>query len=780
MSKAGTLSFLSQKAKGYVIDPYLIFTVNEWRLDRSVLLNRIKNSGIGPIVIVRSSAVTEDTIEGQPPGTFRSELNIPLNSTRSLSNAIESVIQSYEKIPSIKFQFEKNEVIVQRQLLRSCLSGVLTSRVLETGAPYYLIEYDDVSGNTDTVTSGKGCSKVYILRNRKITTLPWNTLIKAAKNIEKILDDKQLVIEFAVDENNEVHVFQARRMRLPKTQAFVSEKKIEEIIKNAETKIRRSKSIAFSDMADWNPAEMLGDFPKPLEISLYENLITDNVWCKARASLGYKDLGCKRLMQTIAGKPFIDVNFSAKSLIPKSLPSSISRRLINNRLEFLKKHPELHDKVEFDVFYTCGDVAVPPRTESLIASNFTQSEVTLIENSLKSLTRTVLTDYPKLISDDINKRNKLLDWYRNNHTLIKESEIGLLIQHLRTGLIICRDLGVFPFARLARLAFIGRDLIERLIAANCVSVEWADDFWQSIKTIATEVAQAFTDLKSGNTDSATFNNRFGHLRPHTYDITSPRYDQVNFQVHSISTSRTESKTSDFNYERQTLKTISKALEKAGYPSDPYSFLNFVSLSFREREQSKFDFTIVLSHCIESVARIGNLIGLTRLELSYLTIGDILEVTETDSTSVMYEKWFNKIVERKELWENAKYVQLPSVIFNRQDLLIVKNINSKPNFITTHNIKGEVIELGNSIGDTNLQLIGKIVAVDAADPGFDWLFSHKIAALVTKYGGAASHMAVRCAEFGIPAAIGCGDDLYSKIVSCEKIEMDCREGKIIFL
>lgn len=780
MSKAKTLCFLSQKAKGFVIDPYLIFTVNEWRLDKGVLLSRIVNSGIGPVVIVRSSAVTEDTIEGQPPGTFRSELNIPINSIESISNAIESVIQSYEKVPLDKSLFEMNEVIIQRQLLDPILSGVLTSRVLETSAPYYFIEFDDVSGFTNTVTGGGSCKKLHIFRNAKGIVPPWDAVIKAAKSVERILNNKQLVIEFAISKDDEVHVFQARHLRLPKSQILISEKKIESLIKSADQIIGQANSTAFSDMSDWNPAEMLGEHPKPLDISLYEYLITNNIWCKARASLGYKDLRNKHLMQTIACKPFINVEYSAKSLIPKSLPRAISQRLIDNRLEFLKKNPELHDKVEFDVFYTCGDVVSPPRTENLLQSNFTESEVRLIESTLKSLTKTILNDYSNYISEDIAKTKILLDWFDNNRNSINESEIPLLIQHLRAGLIMCRDFGVLPFARLARLAFVGRDLVERLIAANCLSTEWANEFWKSIKTVVADVAQAFTDLKAGKIDHSTFNQRFGHLRPHTYDITSPRYDQVNFQFYSNSTTKSEYKPTNFQPQEYVLKAISKNLKKADYPDDPYNFLNFVAASFKEREQSKFDFTVVLSHCIEIVARVGNILGLTRFELSYLRIDDILEIKESDSVSFILKRWSKKITERKAKWESAKYMHFPSVIFEAQDLMVIKTIYSKPNFITTRKVEGEVIKLGNSIMDNDVQFNNKIVAIDAADPGFDWLFSHQIAALVTKYGGAASHMAVRCAEFGIPAAIGCGEDLYGKIISCERVEIDCREKTIAFL
>ena len=65
----------------------------------------------------------------------------------------------------------------------------------------------------------------------------------------------------------------------------------------------------------------------------------------------------------------------------------------------------------------------------------------------------------------------------------------------------------------------------------------------------------------------------------------------------------------------------------------------------------------------------------------------------------------------------------------------------------------------------------------ADPGYDWIFSHPINGLITLYGGVASHMAIRCAEFNMPAAIGCGNLLYNKIKSSKKIILDCKNKKI---
>ena len=75
--------------------------------------------------------------------------------------------------------------------------------------------------------------------------------------------------------------------------------------------------------------------------------------------------------------------------------------------------------------------------------------------------------------------------------------------------------------------------------------------------------------------------------------------------------------------------------------------------------------------------------------------------------------------------------------------------------------------------------GKIVAIPNADPGFDWIFSHNIAGLITQYGGANSHMAIRCAELGIPAAIGIGDKQYEGLHE-GRLMLDCEKGLLKYV
>ena len=122
----------------------------------------------------------------------------------------------------------------------------------------------------------------------------------------------------------------------------------------------------------------------------------------------------------------------------------------------------------------------------------------------------------------------------------------------------------------------------------------------------------------------------------------------------------------------------------------------------------------------------------------------------------------------------KALNLPDIITEYTDIHIYQQLKSKPNFVTKNKIVSDLVCLDDN---TDQVITNKIVMIESSDPGFDWIFTHKIAGLVTMYGGANSHMAIRCAEFNIPAAIGCGAAIYAQLADKNMIEIDC-VGEII--
>ena len=99
------------------------------------------------------------------------------------------------------------------------------------------------------------------------------------------------------------------------------------------------------------------------------------------------------------------------------------------------------------------------------------------------------------------------------------------------------------------------------------------------------------------------------------------------------------------------------------------------------------------------------------------------------------------------------MKLPATISDIGHLDLHHESAARPNFVTRKIVTGRVVT-SKCLFSTDLR--DSIIVVESADPGWDWLFSNKIAGLITCYGGANSHMAIRAAELSLPAAIGVGE------------------------
>ena len=781
-SKANVLEFLKDSVEKSTIENLYYFTINDWNQNQELILDKIKTRfSTSKKIIIRSSAIGEDSVENSFAGTYESILDISPKSIHEIKNGIEYVKKSYTKNGNVSIN---NQILIQNQSTNITSGGVIFTKTPDTGSPYYIINFED-GGTTTKTTHGLSNKIIKIHRNVKISKLEkrWKSLITSVKELEVLCNSNTLDIEFGITNSFQVVIFQVRPLTsINKIHDKNFSKNISNQIKQNQTKFLKlikkrkipSKNFILSDMTDWNPAEIIGNNPNNLSYSLYSYLITDNVWSKSRKILGYHDVGKTKLMIRFGNKPYIDVNASFNSLIPQNFSKQLTKKLLNFFSIKLKENPHLHDKVEFEILFTCYDFMIDKRLSELKKYDFSTKEISQIKENLHDFTKNILLNGEKMI---FNCQNQLEIMIQSRTEIIKKLENPKIIHKdkiilLKQLLDDCKDFGTTSFAIMARLSFIGTILLKSFQDFSKSKFIF-DNFLYTLSTPLTEIQNDFVDYKNKKISKYNFLRKYGHLRPGTYDITNLPYSENDTFLSEINFTK-KNKHKKLNFDD---KEISKLLLKELNITSSLSIMDFISTVIIQREKFKFEFTKNLSLILELIASIGKSSKFSRDEISNLDINTILKSKNLKKSKIIIE-WRKKINSQKTIKLINNNLILPQLIKSNDDFEIINYHTSKPNYITTKIIKNFILELNTN---TKLSLIeNSILLIENADPGYDWIFSKNPAGLITKYGGVASHMSIRCAEIGLPAAIGCGELLFEKLKSSMKIQLDCKNQQIFVL
>lgn len=125
--------------------------------------------------------------------------------------------------------------------------------------------------------------------------------------------------------------------------------------------------------------------------------------------------------------------------------------------------------------------------------------------------------------------------------------------------------------------------------------------------------------------------------------------------------------------------------------------------------------------------------------------------------------------KKQLRENGLTNDICELYASAKDVLQFYYPDSEPNYITSQQTVGEVYVLEAANGVENLR--DKTVLIPSADPGYDWILSHRIKGFITMFGGANSHMAIRAGELSIPAVVGTGAKNFERYRNARMLEID---------
>ena len=780
-TKADTLKQLIKLVKQSKIEKIYAFTVEEWQNSRITILKHVSNS-FNKKIIVRSSAVGEDSATSSQAGSYESILNVNASSKREISNAINSVISSY-KIKNNRNN--QNQILIQSQTLNVVISGVVFTRTPDVGSPYFVINFEEGKLTTGVTKGSIGnTTKIFRKINHKLIPQKWANLIVSIKEIEKIVNSDKLDIEFGITKNNQVVIFQVRPLTSIKRESKdIPDNDISKIILKSKKQFKKlnnplqlygNKTI-FSDMADWNPAEIIGNNPNILDYSLYDFLIMKNSWSIGRAKLGYQNVKPYRLMRKFGSKPYVDTRGSFNSLIPDGINQKLKKKLVNFYLKKLTNNPHLHDKVEFDILFTCYDFTLPSRLSELKINGFSKFEISEIEKALLKLTIEIIEKFPKITSNCLSLTNKMSDNRKKIKSNLQHSSTTKnLVASVEQLLNDCKKFGAIPFSTMARIAFIGSIMLKSLQKQGYLENSFVENFMNSISSPLSEIQDDMNAVINKKLTKKQFLKKYGHLRPGTYDITANRYDIQKKFFDNVKFLKIGKKNT------RNIKTanLDQIFLEHNLKSNTWDFLNFVKESLVKREQLKFEFTKNLSYALELIAEIGTKLNFSREEMACLDIKTILKL-KNHSFSQIRDVWTRKINQEKIKKTFNDYVVLPSLIFSENDFEIIQYNIAEPNYITNKKLTSEIIHL-KYFDEIITDLNNKIILIENADPGYDWIFTKNPSALITKYGGVASHMSIRCAEMGLPAAVGCGEILFEKLKSAHKILLDCKNKEILIL
>jgi len=743
-TKAETLEKLKLSGikNGYFLDQYK-FTVYDWNTSQDSILEKITKQFQDSCIVVRSSCFAEDRSDYSSAGKYESQLAVDC-SYDSIKRSVRKVIQSYDVD-----NFSKDQLLVQKFLNNIDYSGVAFSRMIENNGPYISINISSV--DTTQVTSGNSCHEFFIHRNNTHLVKENNLkkIVECLLEIENLLNYNFIDMEFAIVKQK-LYILQVRPLVIKNKEC--NDNLINKFLDQSNYVINKSfnkKNQIFSLMSDWNPAEIIGKLPSKLSSSIYKYIITDSNWALSRKIDNYKKVNGPLLIN-ILGTDYVDVNKSIQSFIPSKIPDDISIKIEEKAYNALCENPSLHDKLEFEIIPTCIDLNWEKWSnyfkETLSIKELDIYKKILIKNTRDIMNETIKSSYQKSIKELI--KVEVVD---PKEKIIIAIE---LIDKIKNTLAV-------EFARSARRAFIVSSWLKSGLEKNIISKRAELGFYKSLHTISSEFIE---DISNKNFSKDAIYKKYGHLRPSSYDIQSKCYLEREL-VNNLIKDQRENLDNDEDikaWEEEKSNLINKIKILLNLESN-----EFVEKIMKEnvilRERNKFEFTKLLSSALELIANYLNSLGINRKSASNLNLQTLKDIAFSkngvDLDKSLLEKEIKLNAENRVLFG---FINKPEIIISGKELLFDRSINCRPTFIGTKVIEATILKLDSIQDEKKLDLNNKIILIENADPGYDFIFGYKIKGLITMYGGSNSHMTIRCSELNVTAVIGLGHKRYSEI------------------
>ena len=546
-------------------------------------------------VIVRSDSEFEDSFNESNAGKFLSIGPVNKKNKKELKEAIEAVLNSYPVLN------DDSRVLIQNYVAEIKSSGVITTRILQNGAPYICISISEGS-NSDEVTSGNSNKLKNIYIHKDIEKLTgkykkYQKILNLVKELIEYISYDLLDIEFATDEKGKIYLLQVRPL-VVKTKLEDNKAELLKNIRYFQQLQNKSKSIfgsrtVLSNMSDWNPAEMLGESPNFLSLSIYKTFITNDSWYKQRKEFGYKGVVKDRLMFNFGNKCYIDVRASLNSFLTKSLSEDECEKIIDYQIDKLIENPELHDKIEFEIAETAYIFGLEQKINERYKDILTKQTISNWINDLKMLEN----NYLKIL----NKNNKKITYFYNQ----LNSSMDFFDKKIING--IKKNMAV-PFSHHARLAFIYFSHLNNFVKNEVISESEKQNLLNKLNTISSQFSKDLYDLKNKKMSYKKFISIYGHVRPNNYDLYSKNIRDEGKEFVDFLTENLQKEDNQDIDIQNTLKKIDKYLYLQRYNFSSSEWHNLFEGSIISRENSKFMYSKAIDLTLNQIKQSHNKIN----------------------------------------------------------------------------------------------------------------------------------------------------------------------------
>jgi hypothetical protein len=701
-----------------------------WIERREAALDFIGKQSDGALVAVRSDRADEDALQSSNAGHYRTCLHVDASDRHQVGAAVDAVFASYGHPRAAE------EVFIQRQIAPVRDAAVASTHAVPDGAAYYVLSIAP-GPRSDEVTRGStDVDTWYLARDpvrREALPQRWRAYLDALIEVEAAFGALPCEVEMVADESGCVWLLQARPLLVPTH----DERALTALRREAEAhllqRFARSPPL-LGMMPDWNPAELLGEHPRPLARTLFDRLITQRAWRLARAALGHARVDDETLLQIHAGRPYIDVRASFRSLLPAGLPAALAERVVDAYEGRLRAQPALHDKVEFEIAFTAAHSGIEKRIETRYPDLLDEHERAAFANALRRPTRAAL--------DRSLARRLHQSFLRDLQSAPLQSRslrcaLGRL--ELRTGV---------RFAMAARMAFAIEALLRAAVEDGALDAHRLADFKRA----------AWSDVANPGHALDT-----GHVRAGTFELAVPPRREIEARAFEPIEAQAADAAPAPALSLDEAAHLERTLDELGSVLTPQDLIAHYRVLLQVRELGKFALARGVSLALDALEARARTFGIDREDAGWLPLDDLLD--EAARATLL----------RQRIDEAAARHRLESAL--RMPLLLgdvhLDSVHCAPgqaNYLGGGRCSGAlaVIDARSRPDDVPLHAI---VAIASADPGFDWIFLRRPAALLTAFGGPNSHMAIRCAEQGVPALLGVGLESFRRLAGAARMTID---------